>query len=136
MCHKLNLIIILLKEGENISRDARSRKWQVTINNPADKSLQRDELLEILSSFNGLIYYCLSDEVGENSTYHTHIYIVSNNAIRFSTMKKRFKKAHLEIARGSSIENRDYIFKLGKWKNHKKTRQTYLKHIMNGEKSQ
>lgn len=35
-------------------------------------------------------------------------------------MKNKFEGAHFEISRGSSTENRDYIFKLGKWLNHKK----------------
>lgn len=103
-----------------MKQDSRSRKWQITINNPNDKSLGHEEIIEILENMNGVIYWCLSDEIGENDTYHTHIYIVSNNAIRFSTMKNKFNGAHFEIARGTSIDNRDYIFKLGKWKQHKK----------------
>ncbi|MDH6603728.1 hypothetical protein OKW23_000869 [Bacilli bacterium PM5-9] len=103
-----------------MKQDNRSRKWQITINNPIEKSYTHYRIKEILNEFNGLIYWCMSDEIGENKTYHTHIYIVSNNAIRFSTMKNRFTGAHFEIARGTSIDNRDYIFKLGKWLKDKK----------------
>lgn len=35
-------------------------------------------------------------------------------------MKNKFEGAHFEIAKGTNVENRDYIFKLGKWQNHKK----------------
>lgn len=103
-----------------MKQESRSRKWQITINNPHDKSYTHDYIQTILKGINSIIYWCLSDEIGEKGTYHTHIYIVSNNAIRFSTIKKRFDGAHFEIARGTSIDNRDYIFKLGKWLKDKK----------------
>ncbi|MDL2212164.1 replication protein [Erysipelotrichaceae bacterium OttesenSCG-928-M19] len=103
-----------------MNRDSRSRKWQITINNPIEKDYTHSRIKDILNEFNGLLYWCVSDEVGNNKTYHTHIYIVANNAIRFSTMKNRFTGAHFEIARGTSTENRDYIFKLGKWIKEKK----------------
>lgn len=100
--------------------ESRSRKWQITINNPHEKSYSHESIITILESMSGLLYYCLSDEIGEKGTFHTHIYIVGNNAIRFSTLKNKFNHAHFEIAKGTSVENRDYIFKLGKWKEHKK----------------
>lgn len=103
-----------------MNQDSRSRKWQITINNPHDKSITHEAILDTIEEMNGILYYCLSDEIGESGTYHTHIYLVSNNAIRFSTMKNKFPTAHFEIARGTSTDNRDYIFKLGKWKEHKK----------------
>lgn len=103
-----------------MKQDSRSRKWQITINNPEDKDYTHENIEEALQRFNSILYWCMSDEVGENGTYHTHIYLVLNNAIRFSTMQQRFNGAHFEIARGSSVDNRDYIFKLGKWKQHKK----------------
>lgn len=103
-----------------MKQDSRSRKWQITINNPQEKDFTHENIEEALQKFNSILYWCMSDEVGENGTYHTHIYLVSSNAIRFSTMQQRFNGAHFEIARGSSVDNRDYIFKLGKWKQHKK----------------
>ncbi|MFV0254569.1 MAG: replication protein [Erysipelotrichaceae bacterium] len=103
-----------------MKQDSRSRKWQITINNPHDHKFNHDAIIDTIQEFKNVLYYCLADEVGENGTYHTHIYIVANNAIRFSTMKNKFSTAHFEIARGTSSDNRDYIFKLGKWKSHKK----------------
>lgn len=62
----------------------------------------------------------MSDEVGENGTYHTHVYLALSNATRFSTVKNRFQGAHFEMANGTSKQNRDYVFKEGKWEKDKK----------------
>ncbi len=96
----------------------RSRKWQLTINNPVEHGFTHDVIKENLSKLKSIIFWCLCDEIG--STYHTHIYIVANEPIRFSTLKNKFPSAHLEFARGSSAENRDYILKQGKWLKDKK----------------
>lgn len=52
--------------------------------------------------------------------HHTHIYVACSSAVRFSTLKNRFPEAHLEIAHGTSSQNRDYVFKEGKWLKDKK----------------
>ena len=62
----------------------------------------------------------MADEVGENETPHTHLYMAFGSGVRFSTIKKKFPKTHIEMARGTSQENRDYIFKQGKWEKDKK----------------
>jgi hypothetical protein len=103
---------------ENSNRDTRSRKWQLTINNPEKHGYTHEFIREILGSFKSVAYWCMADEVGENETPHTHIFIAFGNAARFSTIKKKFPKIHIEMARGTSQENRDYIFKIGK---HEKT---------------
>lgn len=36
-----------------------------------------------------VIYWCMADEIGENGTYHTHIYIQGRGGINFSTLKKQ-----------------------------------------------
>lgn len=104
----------------NIAKDSKSRKWQITINNPVDKGYTHDKLKEQLSLFDSLVYWCMSDEVGENGTYHTHVFFALNNATRFSTVKNRFQGAHFEMANGTSKQNRDYVFKEGKWEKDKK----------------
>lgn len=97
--------------------DTQSRKWQITINNPIEKGFSHDKIKEVLQEFKTLIYWCMSDEIGENGTFHTHIYLHSKNAIRFSVMHNRFEGGHFEMARGTSLQNRDYVFKQGKWAN-------------------
>lgn len=101
-------------------QDTQARKWQLTINNPVEKGYTHDRIKEILSEFSAMKYWCMSDEIGENGTFHTHIYFYLDSASRFSTVKNRFPEAHIEMANGTSLENRDYVFKQGKWLDDKK----------------
>ena len=103
-----------------MAKDTQSRKWQVTINNPADKGYSHDKLKEIVSNMKSVIYWCMADEVGDNGTYHTHVYLHGRGGIRFSTIKKNFDGAHFEMAKGTAQENMEYVAKSGKWKNDKK----------------
>ena len=103
-----------------MKKDTRSRKWQVTINNPVDKGFSHDVIKSKLDEFSSLVYWCMADEIGENNTYHTHIYFCLSSASRFSTVKKRFEGGHFEMAKGTSQQNRDYIFNQGKWNKEKK----------------
>lgn len=101
-------------------KDTRSRKWQLTINNPTEKGYTHDRLKELLDGLPKIIYWCMSDEIGENGTYHTHVYFALGDAIRFSTIQKIFEGAHFEMANGTSQQNKDYVFKEGKWVKDKK----------------
>lgn len=96
--------------------DVRSRKWQLTINNPVEKGYTHDVLKNLLHATKQCVYWCMSDETGGiTQTHHTHIYIACSSAVRFSVLFKRFAGAHFEVAKGTSEQNRDYVFKLGKW---------------------
>ena len=92
-----------------------SRKFQITINNPIDHNYSHTRIKTILSEFSGILYWCMCDEVGEQGTPHTHIYIVFKNSTMFETLHKRFYGAHIEPANGLHKENRDYVRKEGKW---------------------
>lgn len=99
-----------------MAREMQSRKYQLTINRPLDKGLNHEEIIRLLGELRSIIYYCLSDEIGENGTPHTHIYIAAKSPIRFGTLKKKFQEAHIEAARGTNAENRAYVAKAGeKW---------------------
>ena len=98
--------------------DTQCRKWQITINNPVDKGYTHTRIAEELQAMKSLVYYCMADEAGQ--THHTHAYVAFFSAVRFSTLKSHFPEAHLEAARGSSAQNRDYICKEGKWAADKK----------------
>lgn len=98
-------------------RETSSRKYQLTINNPAEKEFTHEAIKSIVSTFPSCIYACMSDEIGENGTPHTHVYLAFKNAVMFSTIHSRFYGAHIENAVGSHQENRDYICKTGKWLN-------------------
>ena len=96
-------------------RKPSSRKFQLTVNNPVDYGFTHDRIRTILSEFSGLLYWCMCDEVGEQGTPHTHVYVVFKNSVMFETLHKRFYGAHIEQANGSHQENRDYVRKEGKW---------------------
>ena len=101
--------------------DTQCRKWLITINNPKEKGYDHERIKAILRSFKKVLYWCMSDEIGiKEQTYHTHIFLVSANGIRFTTMKNRFDGAHFDACNGSCINNRDYVFKNGKWSNTEK----------------
>lgn len=96
-------------------RKPSSRKFQLTINNPADHNFSHERIKVILSEFSGLVYWCMCDEVGEQGTPHTHVYVVFKNSTMFDTLHGKFYGAHIEQANGSNRENRDYVRKEGKW---------------------
>lgn len=97
-----------------MARSAAYRKYQITINNPADNGFTHDIIKNILSGMTGCLYWCMCDEIGHQGTPHTHLYVVFKNAVMFQTMQQRFYGAHIEDARGTHRENRDYIRKEGK----------------------
>lgn len=100
--------------------DSQTRKWQITINNPIEKGYTHDTIIKKSKSFKSLIYMCLSDEVGEEGTFHTHIYLQFSSAVRFSSIMKKFQGGHFEMCKGTAQQNQDYVFKTGKWENDKK----------------
>ncbi len=106
-----------------MNANPQSRKWMLTINNPTAYGFTHDRIIETLHLFNPG-YACLGDEIGENGTYHTHIFLYSPSPIRFSTLKHRFSIAHIEKAYGTAEANRDYVTKSGKWKETKKAETT------------
>lgn len=98
-------------------RTQSSRKYQLTINNPVDQGFTHEVLKTTLGKFSGLDYWCMADEIGgETGTLHTHVYFASRNPVEFHTVHQRFYGAHIEVAKGSHRENRDYIRKEGKWR--------------------
>ena len=94
---------------------SKSRKYQLTFNNPVEHGFTHEVIKTTLASFPGMQYWCMCDEIGEQGTPHTHLYLYSPNAILFSTLQQCFLGAHIEAAKGSHRENRDYIRKEGRW---------------------
>lgn len=100
-----------------MARTLAGRKYQLTINNPLDHGFSREVLRSTLIGLKSCIYWCMCDEIGEQGTPHTHIYLAFRNAAQFSMVQERFYGAHIEMARGTHRENREYIRKEGKWQN-------------------
>lgn len=96
-------------------RTQASRKYQLTINNPLDHGFSHEVLRTTLSQLKTCVYWCMCDEIGEQGTPHTHLYVAFRNPSEFSTIQKHFYGAHIEMAHGTHQENRDYIRKEGKW---------------------
>lgn len=96
------------------SNDTRSRKWQVTINNPLEKGYTRETIKEKVSTLTSLVYWCISDEKGAGGTPHVHFFLAFSNAVRFSTLLRLFDGGHFEMCNGTCEQNRDYVFKIGK----------------------
>lgn len=103
-----------------VKKDTQSNKYLLTINNPKEKGLTHEEIKKILiSQFKTLEYFALADEMGK--TYHTHIFVYFNSRVRFSTLKKHFPEAHIDVVKGLVSENINYIKKSGKWKDSEKS---------------
>lgn len=86
----------------------RSKKWQLTENNP---EYTKREAVERLTSIGEAFYAIGCSEVGESGTKHVHAFVVYKNAIALSSLKKLFPRAHFEHCKGSIVQNREYIVK-------------------------
>lgn len=101
--------------------DAQRHAYQLTINNPLKYGFDHSKIREIFANeLTTTKYFCMADEIGENGTPHTHIYVYFDSRVRFSTVKRNFPTAHIEVAQGGVKENIAYIKKGGKWKDTKK----------------
>ena len=87
-----------------MTTNQRYRAWCMTINNPTTEEVEFLENIECR-------YLIVGDEVGEEGTPHLQIYIYFVNGRTFNRMKRDFPRAHIEVARGSPEENREYCSK-------------------------
>ena len=100
----------------------RSCKYLLTFNNPSAHGITHDYIKNLISEKKNCVYYAMSDEIGlEEQTYHTHLFVVFRNPVKFDVIKDLFPTAHIDVARGSTKENRAYVAKTGKWKNSEKS---------------
>lgn len=93
---------------------ARSRKWLITINNPAAHGFDHDRIKAAVLDLPGILYWCMCDEQGDEcETLHTHVYFVCENQLSHTQVDARFPTFHRDVARGKSAENRAYVLKDG-----------------------
>ena len=92
-----------------------SRKWQITINNPAEHGFDHQRIKEIMSQVRGnSLYWCMCDEEGDEcETLHTHIFIYRKSPFSAATLQNMFPNCHRERVHGTPAENRAYILKDG-----------------------
>ncbi len=95
----------------------RSRKWLLTFNDPISKGFTHDCIKRKIAEYEKVVYWCMSDETGlESNLFHTHLYIVFENPISWKSIAKHFPNVHRDmVIQGTSQQNRDYVFKEGKW---------------------
>lgn len=85
-----------------------SRFWCFTLNNPKPDD---DKQLSDLCASPLVRYLCYGREKGVNETPHYQAYVELTHPQRFSWIKGRIKRAHIEPKRGSRTQARDYCFK-------------------------
>lgn len=89
-----------------------ARQWQLTINNPEEKGLNNEKILDICKMLKGLVYYYAAPETGEKEgTPHIHCFLCYSHGVRFTTLKRKFPEAHIESVEGTVNDNIRYISK-------------------------
>ena len=92
------------------------RKFLGTLNNPEAWGYDPDKIIKILSELAGCRYIAIAEEIGAlEHTPHYHFFVVYKNCKPLSTMCNAIPKAHWDPCRGTIEQNRDYVFKTGKW---------------------
>lgn len=98
-----------------------SRKWNLTLNNPEKHGYTLESVMDILKGWDGVEYWCIGSEIGVNEhTPHYHFMIYVPNKKLFTTVKNKFPTAHIESCKGTILQNRDYCWKVGAWKDTEK----------------
>jgi len=90
------------------STNDRSRRFCFTWNN---YPLDAEDQLRCFFDRKNAIYLVFGREVGESGTPHLQGYLHLKDAITFRALKSQLPSVHLERARGSGAQNRDYCTK-------------------------
>lgn len=99
------------------TKNTRSRKYLLTINNPAEKEVTDETIVNSVEKIKTK-YLAFCYETGSQGTYHVHIYFYFENAVNFNTMKKLFPTARIDTVKASSQQVKNYLLKSAK--EHKK----------------
>lgn len=92
-------------------REAKSRGWCFTINNPVQDDIAELELIKQHAK-----YYIYGQEVGEDrGTPHFQGYVYFSHACGLRRVKQLLSRAHLEVQRGSCNQAIEYCKKDGDW---------------------
>ena len=82
--------------------------------NPQEHGYDHNVIKAALEKGAKLLYWCMADEVGQEETYHIHLFLVYENPVMFTTLKNKFPTAHIEVPQwGKNSENYAYIRKEG-----------------------
>lgn len=110
------------KKSKKSVAQLKGRKWQITINNIDEIGIDFDNLKNIIKKrWPAVEYFCYCEEVGkETGKRHWHMFLKHPNGINGSSILKVFPGAHLEYCTGTCKQNRDYIYKEGKYEGSEK----------------
>lgn len=87
----------------------RTRRWVFTLNNPEGEI---NEFIESLTSNVAVRYIVIGKEVAPTTgTVHWQGFVEFENAATFKQVQQRIERAHIEPAKGSNSQNRDYCTK-------------------------
>lgn len=89
-----------------------SKTWSIVVIH-SSQSIFRNELRKKIWSLSPSDW-CVADEY-HNECWHTHIYISSEVPIDFFRIRFLFPHSNINVGEGSYEENRDYVFKEGKY---------------------
>lgn len=96
---EINSVYIIKMEKQ------RARNWFLTINNYTEE--EKNYAMNYKAG-----YLLVADEVGEKEhTKHLHLYFEMPLQKRFSTIKKEFPRANIQIAKGNAAQNKIYLTK-------------------------
>ncbi len=94
---------------EECSLNTQGRRWILTINNPVETD---EEMCEYIQNLEHFKYSTFQREKGhETETEHFQVFVIFTIGKRFSTIKNYFPKAHIEQAKGSNVQCREYCSK-------------------------
>ena len=80
-------------ENKKDCDDIQRKRFMLTINNPEKYEMSHEKIIEAIHTAfakQGIIYFCLCDEIGESGTYHTHIFIMITKKSAGLLYKTRF----------------------------------------------
>jgi hypothetical protein len=87
----------------------RTRRWVFTLNNPEGEI---NEFIESLTRNVAVRYIVIGKEVAPTTgTVHWQGFVEFENAATFKQVQQRIERAHIEPAKGSNSQNRDYCTK-------------------------
>jgi hypothetical protein len=86
--------------------EIRSRAWCLTISNYEENDV------ETIKTLKGMVYCIVGRETAPTTgTIHLQIYLHYKNDRKFSTLKKKFPRAHILAAKGTAEQNKVYCSK-------------------------
>lgn len=97
-----------MKKGVEKIKSERARRWLFTENNC---EIDKSEFVKRVCQIANANYAVASNEIGESGTKHIHCFVVFENAISLSSLKRFFPRAHLDRCVGTNAEVRAYVVK-------------------------